>query len=282
MGGLACYVALLALLFAYPLARLALHAARSGLHSHILLIPFVSAYLLYLKRKQLPAASASSSLPGAAVLGALGLGALAMAFKYRESLSVNDGLALMTLAFVSLSAAGGFLFLGAGWMAARAFPVSFLLFMVPMPDAAADWLEKASVLASAEAAAFYFGLAGTPMLRDGTVFELPRVTLVVAQECSGIRSSWVLFITSLVVSNVFLKTTWRRFALVAFVIPLGILRNGFRILVIGLLCVHVGPHMVHSPVHRQGGPIFFALSLIPLALLLWWFRSQERRLKPPR
>ena len=31
--------------------------------------------------------------------------------------------------------------------------------------------------------------------------------------------------------------------LVAFVIPLGILRNGFRIMVIGLLCIHIGPQM---------------------------------------
>ena len=64
----------------------------------------------------------------------------------------------------------------------------------------------------------------------------------------------------------------------AFVIPLGILRNGFRILVIGLLCVHVGPHMIDSPIHHQGGPFFFALSLVPLFLLLWWLRRQEQRL----
>ena len=62
----------------------------------------------------------------------------------------------------------------------------------------------------------------------------------------------------------------------AFVIPLGILRNGFRILVIGLLCVHVGPHMIDSPIHHRGGPIFFALSLVPLFLLVWWLRRQEQ------
>jgi exosortase/archaeosortase family protein len=69
--------------------------------------------------------------------------------------------------------------------------------------------------------------------------------------------------------------------LVAFVIPLGILRNGFRILVIGLLCVRVGPHMIDSDIHRRGGPLFFALSLVPLFLLLWWLRRQEQRLNLP-
>jgi len=99
----------------------------------------------------------------------------------------------------------------------------------------------------------------------------------VGQACSGIHSSWVLFITSLLASHLLLRTRWRRIALVAFVIPLGIVRNGFRILVIGLLCVHVGPHMVDSIIHRRGGPLFFALSLVPLTLLAWWFRRQEQR-----
>jgi exosortase len=187
----------------------------------------------------------------------------------------------MALAFASFVAAGGFLFLGSKWMAAAAFPVAFLIFMVPMPDAGVDWLEKASMLASAEVAALFFNVAGTAMVRHGTVFELPGIVLQVAQECSGIRSSWILFITSLLASHVLLRTRWRRIVLVAFVIPLGILRNGFRILVIGSLCVHVGPHMIDSPIHHQGGPFFFALSLVPLSLLLWWLRRHELRLSPP-
>ena len=70
-----------------------------------------------------------------------------------------------------------------------------------------------------------------------------------------------------------LEDAWRRFALVAFVIPLAILRNGFRIFVIGLLCVNVGPQMIHSLIHRRGGPVFFMLSLIPFFLVLWWLRK---------
>ena len=123
------------------------------------------------------------------------------------------------------------------------------------------------------------------VLRDGTVFQLPGIVIRVAQECSGIRSSWVLFVTSILASHLFLKSPWRRALLVAFVIPLGILRNGFRIVVIGLLCVHVGPEMIHSIIHRRGGPFFFALSLIPLFLVLWWLRrtdvgDQRMRVEP--
>jgi exosortase len=105
----------------------------------------------------------------------------------------------------------------------------------------------------AEAAAMYFSIAGTTLVRHGTVFELPGIVLEVAQECSGIRSSWVLVITSLLASHLFLRSPWRRIVLVAFVIPLGLLRNGFRVFVIGMRCVRVGPHMV-SIIHRRGGP----------------------------
>ena len=112
-------------------------------------------------------------------------------------------------------------------------------------------------------------------MRDGTVFQLPNIAIQVAQECSGIRSSWVLFITSLLAANLFLNSTWRRAVLVAFVIPLGIVRNGLRVFVIGVLCVHFGPHMIRSVIHRRGGPVFFAIALVPLFLLLLWLRRAE-------
>ena len=182
----------------------------------------------------------------------------------------------MTLTFVSFVLAGGFLFLGAKWMASVAFPLSILMFMIPMPDAMTYAFETASVLASADVSAAFFRMTGTPLLRDGNIFTLPGIVIEVAQECSGIRSSWVLFITGLVASHLLLRSSWRRVALVAFVIPLGIVRNAFRILVIGLLCIHVGPHMADSPIHHQGGPLFFVLSLGPLYLLLWWLRRGER------
>jgi exosortase C (VPDSG-CTERM-specific) len=257
-----------------------LYAAHSELNSQILLVPFIAGYLVYTQRVRNPAAYRSSII-GTVTAAGIGFAALVAGIVWRQRLSINDDLSLAALAFVSFVAAGGFLFLGARWMAARAFPVAFLIFMVPLPDAAVAWLENASMLASAEAAALFFNVSGTPMLRQGTVFELPGIVLQVGRECSGIRSSWVLFISGLLASHLFLGTMWRRIVLVAFVIPLGILRNGFRVFVIGQLCVHVGSYMIDSKIHRQGGPLFFALSLVPLLLLLLWLRRRERRLNLP-
>jgi exosortase len=129
--------------------------------------------------------------------------------------------------------------------------------MIPLPDLAVNLLETVYKLASTDTAHMLFIFPGTPVFRDGTMFQLPGIVFEVAQECSGIRSTLALFMTSLVASHLFLKSPWRRIVFVAFVIPLGILRNGFRILVIGLLCVHLGPKMIHSIVHKQGGPAFF-------------------------
>ena len=87
----------------------------------------------------------------------------------------------------------------------------------------------------------------------------------------------ILVASSILAANLFLNTTWRRLALIAIIIPLGILRNGFRILVIGLLCVHVGPQMIHSLIHRRGGPLFFVVSLVPLLLVLWLLRKGDEQ-----
>jgi len=279
LWGGACFAIVLLAAFAQPLLMLIRYAAGSQLYSYILLVPFVSAYLLHLRRDQLPK-NYGIDLPLAIVSLAGGLGVLVFTYWLdfaKRAPSDNDYLALLTLSFLCCLAAGGFFFFGRGWMRAAAFPLAYLIFMVPMPDAMAEAIETALISASAEVANLLFHISGTPFLRAGLIFQLPNITIEVAQECSGIRSSWVLFMTSILAANLFLKTRWRRFALVAFVIPLGILRNGFRILVIGLLCVNIGPQMIHSLIHRRGGPVFFVLSLIPFFLVLWWLRRGDAR-----
>lgn len=276
-----CFAIVLLVVFAWPLFMLISYVAGSQLHSYVLLVPFVCAYLLYLRRGQLPK-NYSTDLPLTLVPLTAGLSLLALAYSldFIATPPTNNGrIVLLTLSFLCCLAAGGFFFLGRDWMKAAAFPLAYLIFMVPMPDAMADALETASKTAAAEVANVLFQLSGTPFLRAGPIFQLPNITIEVAQECSGIRSSWVLFMTSILAANLFLKTSWRRFVLIAFVIPLGVLRNGFRIMVIGLLCVNMGPQMIHSLIHRRGGPLFFALSLIPLLLVLWWLRRGEVRIR---
>ena len=267
------YLVILCGAFALPLREFRTYARHSDVHSYVLLIPFVTAYLIYIRWKQL-SRELRSSWGYALLLVAAGTGALLASLHFTE-LGQNDYMTLIALSFFCFVIAGIFLFLGSKWARSAMFPLFFLAFMIPLPEAAVDFLENASKEASTEVANWLFLISGTPTLRMGTVFQLPGISIMVAKECSGIRSTLVLVITSLLAANMFLRTTWRRALLVAAVIPLGLLRNGFRILVISLLCVHIGPEMINSPIHRRGGPVFFVASLIPLFVLLWWLRQKE-------
>src|SRR5437763_12001544 len=229
--GAACFAVVLAAVFGHSLLTLIKYAASSQLHSYILLIPFVSAYLLYIRRDQLPK-KYSVHLPLAIVSLAIGLGILIFTYSWDFAgrvPGINDRLTLLTLSFLCCLAAAAFFFLGRVWLRAAAFPLAYLIFMVPMPNAMADALEKASAAASAEMANLLFHLSGMPLFRVAPVFQLPNITIQLAQECSRIRSSLVLFITVILAAILFLNTPWRRVALIAVVIPLAILRHGFRI-----------------------------------------------------
>ena len=270
-------------LFFQPLLDLVRFSLHSDLHSHAVLIPFISGYLVWLRRKEtLPAPSASPALAVIPLaVGLLALRALLFGDLPMGSLRPNDYLALACLSFLCFLGSGALMLLGGKLLRALAFPAAFLIFITPLPTGVENAIEVFFQYASAEAAAFLFAISGSTVFREGLVFQLPGITIQVAQECSGIRSSLVLFLTSLLAGHLFFKSPWRRAALTCFVIPLAILRNGFRIFAIGMLCVHVNPDMINSPIHHRGGPIFFVLSLVPFFLLLLWLRRRERRGGPP-
>jgi exosortase C (VPDSG-CTERM-specific) len=271
--GWCIYLVILCGAFAFPLTQFSKYAAHSDVHSYVLLIPFVTSYLIYIRWNHLSRELSTSWRP-TLLFTAVGTSAL-FAIQYFTELGANDHMTLIALSFVCFAITGAFLFLGSKWAHSAMFPLFFLAFMIPLPEAVVDSLENASKVASAEVANWFFVLTGTPFLRIGNFFQLPGITIEVAKECSGIRSSLVLIITSLLAANMFLRSTWRRALLVCAVIPLGLLRNGFRILVISLLCVHIGPEMINSVIHRRGGPVFFVASLIPLFVMLWWLRRRE-------
>ena len=267
----------LTLAFILPLDHLIHFALGDDLHSHILLIPFISLYLVWLRKSDWPVQSAPARKT-AALFFATGGAVLAWHWWVNRSnhpLAVEDSLSLTTAAFVLLLAGLGALFLGGPTLRQLAFPFALLVFMIPLPVFFRDWIETSLQHGSAEAADGLFQICGMAVLRDGMVFRLPGMALQVAPECSGIHSTFVLFITSLLAGQMFLRQPWRRAALCLAVIPLALARNGLRIFVIGELCVHVGPHMIDSPIHHRGGPLFFAVSLVPFFLWLYFLKKTE-------
>ena len=274
----AVFFVVLTLIFGRPLLELVQFSLRTELHSHAILIPLLSAYLLWqLRGHALPVASPSPALAVAPL--ALGFVTLKPALFPGAGMvpwAQSDRLAVATFCYLLFLYSGVLLILGGRLFRALLFPLCFLIFLIPLPVAAENALEIFFQHASAEATDWIFSIPGMTFFRKGLIFDLPGISIRVAQECSGIRSSLVLFITSLLAGQMFLHSPWRRTVLALFVVPLGIVRNGFRIFTISYLCVHVSPSMIDSPIHHRGGPFFFLLSLIPFFAFLFWLRKGER------
>jgi exosortase C (VPDSG-CTERM-specific) len=278
---LAAMAAGLGICFIKPLSDLARFSLHSELFSYVPLIPLISAYLIWTRKQAVPL-DWSPAWKSAALAFVAGI-ALLLGYWWRRyggwKPALEDYLALMTLSFLLLLLSAGLFGLGNRTLRAVAFPVALLFFMVPYPVLMLKAINIFFDQTSADAASVFFRMAGTPLVRENLVLNLPGFSLQVAPECSGIHSTLVLLITSLLAGNLFLSTGWKRALLTAFVLPLAIARNGFRICVIGELCIHVGPKMIDSPIHHQGGPIFFLLSLIPFFLLLVFLRKSESHRK---
>ena len=276
---LALPLLLLVLCFSKPLFQLANFALNSQLYSHILLIPFIAGYLVWLKRGHFTTNPAPAlSLAFVPLVIALTLLAFYWGrFHLGWVFAREDYLAIMTISFVLFLVSCCLVVLGRENVRLLAFPITFLFWMAPFPVAVRNAIEAFLQHGSADAAYLFFKASGMPVLRHNTHFQLPGFSMEVAPQCSGIHSSIVLFISALLAGHLLLRLRWTRAVLVLTVIPLALLRNGFRIFTLGQLCVQLDPGYIESDLHRRGGPIFFVLSLIPFFLLLFVLRKLERR-----
>jgi len=267
--------------FHAPLADLVRHCLKYDLYSHILLIPFVSLYLVYLRGRSLPRVSKPSVCSGLLlfVIAAVAVVMQRLAAARGVTPGEDDYLCLAMFSFVTFLLGAVFLTLGGTWFRAAAFPVLFLYFMMPMSVPIRDGFDFVLQRASAFTLSGLYGLTGTPYFRDGMTFCLPGLTIEVAKECSGIRSSLVLLITALIAGDMFLRSGWRRTLLALSFFPIAALRNAARILAVSLLTIHVDRSIIEGPLHRRGGPPFFVLSLIPLFVILLLLRRSERASK---
>jgi exosortase C (VPDSG-CTERM-specific) len=278
LAGLAVAAALLVGGYIRPIVDLVRYSFSSELSSYIPLIPFISLYLIWTKRRGLRLDSEPvrwrSLFPVA--FGLLLLAAYILGVRSAWRPEIADYLALMVASLLSFLLGACFLFLGTATLRAVAFPAAFMIFAVPLPTLMNAAITRFLQLASADVAYGMFRISGTPIFRDNVDFQLPGFNLVVAPECSGIHSTLILFITGILAGHLFLRTPTRRVLFALAVILIALLRNGLRIFIVGQLCVHIGPEMIDSFIHRHGGPIFFVISLVPFyALLIWLQRSES-------
>jgi exosortase len=264
------------LMYVVPLSGLFRAAYVDDTFSYIVFIPLVTLYLLYEDRKRIFGATAEGSpLPGVA-LSSLGI----LLYLVARKGPVGPSVPVESFALYALSAVlflGGILGLlaGAGGLWAARFPLLFLFFMVPIPEAILRPIVRFLQAGSAEVSYWVIRSVGVPIFRDGFLFTLPGLTVEVAEQCSGIRSSLSLLLVGLLAGHIFLKSGWRKLALVAAVLPITIAKNGLRIVMLSLLGAYVDRRVLDGPLHKAGGIPFFLVALMLFAAVLWLLRRGE-------
>ena len=276
----ACFAFLVAVTLAASWAPLAMLIRFSFQHehehySHIILIPLISAFLLIWERKRMFPHLETRWREG---LGLLVIGVLfySIGQRYAISASENDRLSVAIFGVIVIWLGGFVLCYGLRAFRLGLFPLLFMFLMVPIPDVLLSrvivWLQTGS----AEVSFAMFELIGVPVFRTGFIFSLPGVTIEVAKECSGIRSSLALLITSLLAGHFFLRSASTKAILILATLPLLIIKNGVRIVTLSLLSIYVDPSFLTGDLHRRGGTVFFLIALALLALVLRLLEKVER------
>jgi exosortase len=277
---LLCLLALLWLgLLWQPSCSLVRLALRSDPYSLTLFVPFVSAAFLYWQRKKIFSSVRWDVAPAAFLLFA-GLVLFWLGHDRLGPSGTADELFPSVLSLVVLLIGSFVLCCGLPAARAAAFPLLFLLLMVPVPQFALDGIISALQHWTADCAAVIFNVLGIPVHRTGLVFDLPGISILVAEECSGIRSSMALLITVLLAAQICLKSAWRKLILCVLVLPIAVAKNAIRIVTLSSLAVYVDREFLFGRLHREGGVVFFLLglgvSLGILRLLEMWERSDQR------
>lgn len=243
-------------------------------YSHMPLIPLVSAYLLFAARARIASAARSALLPGILIVGLGGLLFLGGNSLF-EPVVRKDILSLSTLAGLVIWLGGFIALFGVRSFRIASFPLLFLLFLVPIPTPLLSIIVDLLQRASTEIANSLFVLLGVPFIRSDFVFELPGLSVMVARECSGIRSSISLFIIGILTAHLCLTSPWRRGILILSVFPITVFKNALRVITLSLLGAYVDQRILASQLHRAGGIPFFVLALVLFGGVLWVLKRSE-------
>lgn len=260
-------------LFARPLGHLVQFASRNDDASHILLVPLISAWLLFVDRRSLVAANPVDIRRATWFAG---MSAIATTIGWTTWANrVNSALTAYTVAFLLLMVSGFVAIFGRSGAKRSFFALAFLIFAVPLPQAALSRIIFNLQAGSAAVAGVIFDLCGVPALREGFVFRMPRISIEVAAECSGIRSSMALLILAVLIAHFSFQSFWKKAVFVAAGLLMMVLKNGVRIATLTILANYVDPDFLYGRLHRQGGVVFFLLGCALLLPVYWLLRRSE-------
>ncbi|HRD17108.1 MAG TPA: exosortase/archaeosortase family protein [Methanothrix soehngenii] len=247
------------------------YLAAESYFSHGYLVPLVSAYLIFRLKDRFATVSLSSAWFGLYITVA--------------ALAVHAFGVLGDVNFVSAFSMVAYLigcvlyFLGKEFAKLIAFPLMFLFFMCPLPDAYLDTIALPFKSMATTLSLYIIDLAGIPCVREGFRLHLPEFIFVVGAPCNGLRSLISLSAIGLLFVYFIRSSRWKKLIFISLILPISIGLNGIRIAVL-LFISHVFGHEAASPenlIHDGSGLGVFVLGLILLFLVGRLMGDEERR-----
>ena len=237
-------------------------------YSHIPFVPVVSAFFIFREYPTIFARPARGwKISGAIALA--GTASLILARLNPWHWSQSGQISLLVFGFVLVWAGAFGLFFGDNAMRRASFPLLFLLFAIPIPSPLLSDIIVLLQRGSADAVSVAFRIIAVPVVRHGFDFALPGVTIEVAEECSGIRSTLALVMTAVLAGHLWLKSFPRTLLLCIATVPISIAKNALRIAVLSWLAIYVDPQYLLGNIHHQyGGILFFGFGLLAMGITL--------------
>ena len=225
-------------------------------YSHGFFVVPLALYFMWERRASLKAALLAPSLAGV----------FAVAFSLCVLLAglLGAELFLTRISLIGVLAGTVLYVWGRHHLRILAFPLAFLLLMIPLPAIIFNQIAFPLQLLASRAGELVIGLAGIPVVREGNVLQLPSRTLEVAEACSGIRSLVSLIMLAIVLGHFTERRISRRLLLALAAVPIAIIANAARVAGTGLMSELVSPAASEGFLHTFSGWLLFVVAFIGL------------------
>ncbi len=163
------------------------------------------------------------------------------------------------------------LLLGTERTKAIIFPLLVLFLTLPIPLAFTESIHLFLRQIATVASAWLLPLVGIPVFSHGTVLETPNGTLMVADACSGFSTLYAT-VTVAVLTAYATRSRWRKALVLAVAVPLAIVVNVVRVVVLAVLVDQFGLDVLRTSAHELSGLATFAVALP----LIFWLGHDSR------
>ena len=229
-------------------------------YGHGFFVPFISLFLIWMKRDKIRALEPRGSWWGLSLIVAgLALYVMGELGTLAPLLQLSFWLVVVGLCWATL---------GGRIVRALSFPLLYLLTMIPLPQFILQGLSGQLQLLSSALGVGCLQVVGVTAFREGNVIDLGPIQLQVVEACSGLRYLFPLMSLALLCAYLFQGPMWKRAVVFLSSMPIAIVLNGFRIGVIGVLVEYFGAGAADGFLHLFEGWVIFLMSLAILALVM--------------